>query len=144
MPSSRSRDPPAIVSRSFAISASTFEEVRGFVRDSMAARTDSRRVVEIADAMARAVTEAAEPAHLNIRVFQDHVDVTIGDDPIEEQKFREWFGDALKREGLSQDAAAKRLGVSLKTVNRWLRGHSEPRMRELRRVREEFGRPPLS
>jgi transcriptional regulator with XRE-family HTH domain len=36
------------------------------------------------------------------------------------------------------------LGVSLKTVNRWVNGRTEPRMRELRRIQEAFGvAPPL-
>jgi DNA-binding XRE family transcriptional regulator len=145
MASRRSRDPPAIVSRSFAISDATFREVQEFVRQALtAARATSPRTTEIADAMARAAAEASKPVHLSIRVFADHVEVTAGADPAGDQRFREWFAEALKREGLSQDAAAKRLGVSLKTVNRWLRGHSEPRMRELRRVRQEFGQPPLS
>ena len=58
--------------------------------------------------------------------------------------FRDWLAGILRHQGLSQESAARRLGVSLKTVNRWLRGHSEPRMRELRRVRDVFGEPPLS
>ena len=145
MASGRSSDRAAIVSRSFAISDSTFDEVRKFVRDHFAtAETRTPHVEEIVEAMARAAAEAAEPACLSIRVFEGHVEVTVGADPTGGQRFREWLDAALEREGLSQEAAARRLGVSLKTINRWLRGHSEPRMRELRRVRDAFGSPPLS
>jgi transcriptional regulator with XRE-family HTH domain len=49
----------------------------------------------------------------------------------------------LKREGLSQEAAARQLGVSVKTVSRWVGGETEPRLRELRRIREVFGEVPI-
>ena len=56
---------------------------------------------------------------------------------------REVF-DLLWYEGLTQPEAATVLGVSLKTVNRWVNGRTEPRMRELRRIQEAFGvAPPL-
>ncbi|WP_340682489.1 helix-turn-helix domain-containing protein [Amycolatopsis coloradensis] len=58
--------------------------------------------------------------------------------------FSEWMADVLRREGLTQEAAARQLGVSVKTVGRWVGGETEPRMRDLRRLRERFGQPPLS
>ena len=85
---------------------------------------------------------SARRLQLSIRVFAEHIEVTMGARG-GEVAFGSWLGDALRREGLSQESAARRVGVSLKTVNRWLRGHSEPRLRELRRVREAFGDPPL-
>ncbi|HEX9376338.1 MAG TPA: helix-turn-helix transcriptional regulator [Actinomycetota bacterium] len=58
--------------------------------------------------------------------------------------FGTWLQGMLRSEHLSQEAAARRVGVSLKTVNRWVNGRTEPRMRELRRIQEVFGaRPPL-
>jgi transcriptional regulator with XRE-family HTH domain len=51
---------------------------------------------------------------------------------------------ALKREGLSQEEAARQLGVSVKTVSRWVAGHTEPRLKDLRRIQEVFGEVPLS
>ena len=58
--------------------------------------------------------------------------------------FGMWLQGMLRSEHLSQEAAARRVGVSLKTVNRWVNGRTEPRMRELRRIQEVFGaRPPL-
>ena len=57
--------------------------------------------------------------------------------------FSTWFQGVLREDRMSQEAAARRLGVSLKTVNRWVNGRTEPRLRELRRIREEFGAPPL-
>jgi DNA-binding XRE family transcriptional regulator len=57
--------------------------------------------------------------------------------------FAEWMSSALRREGLTQEAAARQLGVSVKTVSRWVGGATEPRMRDLRRIQEVFGEVPL-
>ncbi len=57
--------------------------------------------------------------------------------------FAEWITDVLRREGLTREAAAKQLGVSVKTVSRWAGGETEPRLRELRRVQDEFGNMPF-
>jgi DNA-binding XRE family transcriptional regulator len=57
--------------------------------------------------------------------------------------FADWMSTALRREGLTQEAAARQLGVSVKTVSRWVGGATEPRMRDLRRIQEVFGQVPL-
>jgi hypothetical protein len=57
--------------------------------------------------------------------------------------FAEWMSTTLRREGLTQEAAARQLGVSVKTVSRWVGGATEPRMRDLRRIQEVFGQVPL-
>ena len=57
--------------------------------------------------------------------------------------FAEWMADVLRREGLTQEAAARQLGVSVKTVSRWVGGETEPRLRDLRRIQERFGEVPL-
>lgn len=59
------------------------------------------------------------------------------------ESFAEWMASALRREGLTQEAAARQLGVSVKTVSRWVGGATEPRMRDLRRIQEVFGVLPL-
>jgi DNA-binding XRE family transcriptional regulator len=58
--------------------------------------------------------------------------------------FAEWMSTSLRREGLTQEAAARMLGVSVKTVSRWVGGATEPRMRDLRRIQEVFGEVPIS
>lgn len=58
--------------------------------------------------------------------------------------FADWMASALRREGLTQEAAARQLGVSVKTVSRWVGGETEPRLRDLRRIQERFGDLPLS
>jgi DNA-binding XRE family transcriptional regulator len=58
--------------------------------------------------------------------------------------FAKWMSDLIHSRRMSQEAMARALGVSLKTVNRWVNGRTEPRMRELRRIQEAFGvAPPL-
>jgi Helix-turn-helix len=53
--------------------------------------------------------------------------------------FAGWMASALRREGMTMEAAARQLGVSVKTVSRWVGGATEPRLRDLRRIRELFG-----
>jgi Helix-turn-helix len=63
--------------------------------------------------------------------------------PEEELAFADWMSSALRREGMTMEAAARQLGVSVKTVSRWVGGSTEPRLRDLRRIRELFGDFPL-
>jgi acylphosphatase len=62
----------------------------------------------------------------------------------EHRPFAEWLAGVLKREGLSQEAAARQLGVSVKTVSRRVGGETEPRLRDLRRIHEVFGEGPIA
>jgi Helix-turn-helix len=71
-----------------------------------------------------------------------------GDGPAAEQDgsetaFADWMAAALRREGMTMEVAARQLGVSVKTVSRWVGGATEPRLRDLRRIRELFGDFPL-
>ena len=109
----------------------------------------------------RALLDAASPdggqIHVCFRIFPDGVEVdvlrgpasagssfpTVRRDRPEHRSFAEWIAGVLKREGLSQEAAARQLGVSVKTVSRWVGGETEPRLRELRRIQEVFGEAPL-
>jgi Helix-turn-helix len=61
----------------------------------------------------------------------------------EETGFADWMASALRREGMTMEVAARQLGVSVKTVSRWVGGSTEPRLRDLRRIRELFGDFPL-
>ena len=63
--------------------------------------------------------------------------------PADPATFAEWMSRTLRREGLTQEAAARQLGVSVKTVSRWVGGATEPRMRDLRRIQVVFGETPL-
>ena len=59
------------------------------------------------------------------------------------ESFAEWMAGVLRREGLTMEAAARQLGVSVKTVSRWVGGTTEPRLRDLRRIRELYGEIPF-
>ncbi len=61
----------------------------------------------------------------------------------DETAFADWMSAALRREGMTMEVAARQLGVSVKTVSRWVGGATEPRLRDLRRIRELFGDFPL-
>jgi len=63
--------------------------------------------------------------------------------PGDETTFADWMAGVLRREGLTMEAAAKQLGVSVKTVSRWVGGTTEPRLRDLRRIRALFGDLPF-
>jgi hypothetical protein len=60
------------------------------------------------------------------------------------ESFADWMAGVLRREGLTMEAAARQLGVSVKTVSRWVGGATEPRLRDLRRIRELFGEIPFT
>jgi hypothetical protein len=64
----------------------------------------------------------------------------VGDDA---SSFADWMAGMLRREGMTMEAAARQLGVSVKTVSRWVGGATEPRLRDLRRIRELFGDIPF-
>jgi hypothetical protein len=85
---------------------------------------------------AGAAQAAARPAGPALEAVQ------LGE-PGQPGTFAEWMSSALRREGLTQQAAARQLGVSVKTVSRWVGGATEPRMRDLRRIQEVFGEVPL-
>ncbi|MEU4422567.1 helix-turn-helix transcriptional regulator [Actinoplanes sp. NPDC024001] len=58
--------------------------------------------------------------------------------------FAAWLAAGLRREGLTMEAAARQLNVSTKTIGRWVSGATEPRLRDLYRIREIFGEPPFT
>ncbi|WP_243726776.1 helix-turn-helix domain-containing protein [Actinocrispum wychmicini] len=106
----------------------------------------------------RALLTAAGPVgtiQISFRIFPEHVEIDVlhshsgvpGDPPVRDAAggtFAAWMGEVLKREGLTQQDVAKQLGVSVRTVSRWVGGETEPRMRDLRRLQERFGDLPLS
>ncbi|MEU4219962.1 helix-turn-helix transcriptional regulator, partial [Actinoplanes sp. NPDC026623] len=57
--------------------------------------------------------------------------------------FATWLSARLRAEGMTMEAAARRLEVSTKTISRWVSGATEPRLRDLYRIRDVFGEPPF-
>jgi helix-turn-helix protein len=66
-----------------------------------------------------------------------------GEDQDPTASFADWMTGVLRREGLTIESAARQLGVSVKTVSRWVGGSTEPRLRDLRRIHELFGEVPF-
>jgi len=66
-----------------------------------------------------------------------------GAEAARQSSFAEWMTGVLRREGLTIESAASQLGVSVKTVSRWVGGSTEPRLRDLRRIHELFGEVPF-
>jgi Helix-turn-helix len=66
-----------------------------------------------------------------------------GQDQDPTASFADWMTGVLRREGLTIESAARQLGVSVKTVSRWVGGSTEPRLRDLRRIHELFGEVPF-
>jgi hypothetical protein len=69
--------------------------------------------------------------------------VAVGTADESASSFADWMSEVLRREGMTMEAAARQLGVSVKTVSRWVGGATEPRLRDLRRIRELFGDMPF-
>jgi DNA-binding XRE family transcriptional regulator len=165
--------PVVVLSKTFPARPSSIPEIREFVRhcltDSPLTEDDNR---EVSQTVFRALLDAAGPTgtiQVSFRIFPEHVEVDVlhshsgepggptlaqlGDvrmpapagEPRSEQAttFADWMSDVLRREGLTQEAAARQLGVSVKTVSRWVGGETEPRLRDLRRIQERFGELPL-
>jgi DNA-binding XRE family transcriptional regulator len=140
---------PASRSRSFA-AGTPASEIRQFVEDSLSEHMASNDGIAAAVGSATGAIKAAGndgrvDVTLEMRGDDIHVRVSRAETKNARQpSFAEWLTKAIKRQGLSQESAARAIGVSLKTVNRWARGETEPRYRELGLIWDAFGeRPPL-
>jgi DNA-binding XRE family transcriptional regulator len=151
--------PVLVLSQEFAARPASIPDAHLFVRETLAA-------ADVEPAPHAAVTEAINTALLAaaspdigafvvvIRLFPGEAeievlsaaDVITTSAPVLETagggSFAEWLSEALRKEGLSQEAAARQLGVSVRTVSRWVRGQTEPRLRDVRRISDVFGPVP--
>jgi DNA-binding XRE family transcriptional regulator len=164
--------PVVVLSRTFPARPSSIPEIREFVRrclaDSPLSDADNSAVSQT---VFRALLDAAGPTgtiQISFRIFPEHVEVDVlhshpglaeepelrqlsgvplpvpATGPRTPETFADWMSEVLRRNGLTQEQAARQLGVSVKTVSRWVGGETEPRLRDLRRIQEEFGDTPLS
>ena len=155
-------DPVFVVTQTFPARPSSIPDIREFVlrylRDAPLTPEGGQQVH---NAVLAALLDAASPdggqIQVCFRIFPEGVEVDVLRGPASEgsafpkvardrpeyRSFAQWLAGVLKREGLSQEAAARQLGVSVKTVSRWVGGETEPRLRELRRIHEVFGEAPI-
>jgi DNA-binding NarL/FixJ family response regulator len=161
-----------VLSKIFPARPSSIPEIREFVRRCLAESplSDADNAA-VSQTVFRALLDAAGPTgsiQISFRIFPEHVEVdvlhshpnptaepTLGqlasmplpasvEEPNNSKTFADWMSEVLRRKGLTFEEAAQQLGVSVKTVSRWVGGETEPRFRDLRRIQETFGDTPLS
>jgi hypothetical protein len=165
--------PVVVLSQTFPARPSWIPEIREFVRHCLAeSPLTDEGTKEVGETVFRALLDAAGPTgaiQVSFRIFPEHVEVDVlhSNDPIAQTvpvpaaapaaaagapaaapmarpaTFADWMSSTLRREGMTHEAAARQLGVSVKTVGRWVGGETEPRMRDLRRIQELFGELPF-
>ncbi len=142
--------PVVVASHSFPARPGSLPDAEQFVREALEPITLE---VEERQALYHAITDALLAAagpkdgvfDVTVRIFPDGVEVEVlhgaGVRRVQPaaEPFADWLNGVLRGQGLSQQAAAQRIGVSVRTISRWLRGDTEPRLRDLRRVHEIFG-----
>jgi hypothetical protein len=151
--------PVVVVSKTFPARPSSIPEIQEFVRESL---VDSPLTEEgnreVTQTVFRALLDAAGPVgtiQICFRIFPEHVEIDvlrshsgIPRDPspntAKPDTFAAWMTGVLRREGLTPQDVARQLGVSVRTVSRWVGGETEPRLRDLRRLQERFGELPLA
>jgi hypothetical protein len=104
--------------------------------DVLFAADGARAVERFSGIGAGAVPDRAEPARAE--PARAEPDMTPG-----APSFAAWLSGRLRAEGMTMEAAARRLDVSTKTISRWVGGTTEPRLRDLYRIRDVFGEPPF-
>jgi DNA-binding XRE family transcriptional regulator len=113
------------------------------------AMTDHSTIDAATERMVRELLRGRDgEVRIQFRVRGESVSMAVDDGPppaaAEHVSFADWMSGLIRSRRMSQEAMARVLGVSLKTVNRWVNGRTEPRMRELRRIQDAFGvAPPL-
>lgn len=147
--------------------------VRRFLSQSPLSEQDNREVGEIVSRALLEAAGPTGAISVSFRIFPDHVEVDVlksqagsaqtaagalsslaraGAVPAGSRQlggsapgtFAEWMAGVLRRESMTMEDAARQLGVSVKTVSRWVGGATEPRLRDLRRIRELFGEMPFT
>lgn len=151
--------PVMVVTRTFPARPASWAEARDFLQDVLLQRSDPQaaHAPEVQTAIGEALLAAAgtrDPAfQVSVRLYPDGFEIEVLNGtpsvvgasaptdglPVAPRSVAGWLSAALESQGLSQEQAARRLGVSVRTVGRWVRGETEPRLREMRRLTEVFG-----
>jgi DNA-binding XRE family transcriptional regulator len=150
--------PVVVVRQTFDARPGSLPDAMGFVRSALnGASIEEPHLRAINVAITDALLIAAGPSigtfEVVVRLYPDDVEIEVLHSAATEEavastaavvgaSFAQWFSDVLRRQGLSQEAVAQQLGVSVRTVSRWTRGQTEPRLRDVRRITGVFGPVP--
>lgn len=148
--------PVVVLTRTFPARPSAWPETRTFLQHALAGvDPEAATSAVLQEAVGNALLDAAGTATgsftIVVRITPDDFEVEILGESVRDTEgevqvpqtsptFARWISDTLTSEGLSQAEAARQIGVSVRTVRRWMSGETEPRLRDLRRVNEIFGR----
>lgn len=147
--------PVEIVTEVFPARPSSVPGIREFVQRSLAdAPLTEAEDRAVGNTILRALLDAAGPAgvlEVSCRKYPGRVEFDVvparaaRPGPVAAAPagpaatFADWLAEALRGKGITKETAAERLGVSAKTMTRWLGGQTEPRLRDLRRIEDQFG-----
>lgn len=106
-------------------------------------RTGAAQAAALRGDAARVATEPAPGRGARIGASRLEPDVPAQSPASESPSFATWLSGRLRAERMTMEAAARRLEVSTKTISRWVSGATEPRLRDLYRIRDVFGEPPF-
>jgi DNA-binding XRE family transcriptional regulator len=107
---------------------------------------DERLTSALAEAIGSVVERQGSPSRpieLLVTVRGNQVSVSATPAPARLQTFASWLKFRLDEQRLTKVALADRLGVSERTIRRWLAGETEPRFQELLRISSLLGNPPV-
>ncbi|MGW4525440.1 helix-turn-helix domain-containing protein [Amycolatopsis sp. NPDC004378] len=146
--------PVEIVTKIFPARPSAVPGIREFVQDCLdGSPLGEAEEREVGNTILRALLTAAGPAgvlEVSCRKYPQRVEFDVLPSripqpgpvvppPAAAASFAEWLAEALRGKGITKETAAVQLGVSAKTLGRWLSGQTEPRLRDLRRIEDRFG-----
>jgi DNA-binding XRE family transcriptional regulator len=148
--------PVVVLTQTFEARPGSLPDATAFVRSALAgspiAEAELRAInVAIVDALLIAAGPAVGSFQVVMRLFPDDVEIEVLSSSSTHQTvtgssegatFAQWFSEVLRRDGMSQATAARQLGVSVRTVSRWVRGQTEPRLRDVGRISGVFGPVP--
>jgi Helix-turn-helix len=150
--------PLVLVAREFPARPSSLVAIRDFVRRHLAQTPFSEDDIRsLGDRIRDVLLDVAGPSgtiQVSVRVFPSYAEVDVLPATADETaarvperatgiSFADWLAGALRRDGMTMETAARHLGVSTKTVGRWVGGTTEPRLRDLSRIRDVFGDLPF-
>jgi helix-turn-helix protein len=150
--------PLLLVAGEFPARPSSLLMIRDFVRNHLSQTPFSEDDVRaLGERVCDVLLDVAGPSAtimVSVRVFPTYAEVDVlpsaNDDGtartperIPSVTFADWLAGALRRDGMTMEMAARHLGVSTKTVGRWVGGTTEPRLRDLSRIRDVFGDLPF-